>query len=171
MQAEEQNQVFTEWLNGHRGLLFRVVNAYAFGPADREDLFQEIATQVWRSIARFRGDCTVKTWIYRVALNTAIVWSKQESSHQKRRQILVGLEPVLVPSDSGTDDRLEWLYEQISQLDAIDRSIALLFLDGFSYKEMAGSLGISESNVGVRVHRIKSRLSQIWKEDERSGDR
>lgn len=171
MQTEEQNRVFKEWLEAYRSLLFKVVNTYAFTPADREDLFQEISTQVWRSIPGFRGDCALKTWIYRVALNSAIVWSKQESRHRRGRQDLDSFLPVLTPTESKKDGRLEWLYERLSELDEIDRSVALLFLEGFTYKETAASIGISESNVGVRIHRIKSRLAQQSHEDDTSENR
>jgi len=165
MQAEEQNRVFRDWLESHRGLLFKVVTAYAFSATDRDDLFQEISLQVWRSVPGFRGDCTVKTWIYRVALNAAIVWARQQTRHIRGRQVLEDNQPVLTPLETLRDTRLEWLYGKISELDEIDRSLTLLFLDGLSYREMAETLGLSESNVGTRIHRIKSRLARQSGED------
>ena len=75
---QQQERIFDQWLSTHQGLLYKVVRAYAFTPQDQEDLSQEIATKVWRSIPSFHGDAAVTTWIYRVALNTAITWSQVE---------------------------------------------------------------------------------------------
>jgi DNA-directed RNA polymerase specialized sigma24 family protein len=85
MQKDEQQRVFDGWLRNH----------YAFTPHDQEDLFQEIATQVWRSIPGFRGDATVTTWIYRVALNAAIAWTQKERRHRAGKPGLDGVEPAI----------------------------------------------------------------------------
>ncbi len=159
MQKDEQQQVFDDWLRNHQGLFFKVVRAYAFTPPDQEDLFQEIATQVWRSIPGFRGDAAATTWIYRVALNAAIAWTQKERRHREGKQALDGLEPAMLQASPSTDERVEWLYEQIRQLNEIDRSLTLLLLDGFSYKEMAAMLGITENYVGVKINRIKAQLT------------
>ena len=160
MQHSERDRVFNEWLARHRGLLFKVVHAYAFAHADREDLFQEIAVQVWRSVDAFRGDSSVPTWIYRVALNTAIAWTRKEDRHQRGKQPLAVVEGVLTTeSAAARDPRLDWLYRQIAQLKDVDRSVALLLLDGFSYKDIAVIVGITESHVGVKINRIKAALA------------
>ena len=164
MESTEQKQIFDAWLEQHKGLLFKVVRAYAFNPADRDDLYQEIALQIWHSIAHFKGDSAVTTWIYRVALYTAMAWRKREKKHRQGAQPLASIDYTLVESAEPTDSRLDWLYEQIAQLDAIDRSLMLLSLDGFSYREMAKLLGISESNVGVKINRIKKRLGRQLQE-------
>ena len=173
MEKEEQQRIFEGWLRDHQRLFFKVVRAYAFTPQDQEDLFQEIATQVWRSIPGFRGDAAVTTWIYRVALNAAIAWTQKERKHRAGRQELDGVEPAILQASPATDPRVEWLYEQIRQLNEIDRSLTLLLLDGFSYKEMAAMLGITENYVGVKINRIKAHLtgkSLIGKPREEVGD-
>ncbi|VAW42949.1 hypothetical protein MNBD_CHLOROFLEXI01-2491 [hydrothermal vent metagenome] len=81
MVESEQKQVFDEWLDSHKGLFFKVVRAYAFTPQDRDDLFQEIAIQVWHSVPNFRGESKVSTWIYRVALYAAMSWTRREIKH------------------------------------------------------------------------------------------
>ena len=160
MLESERDRIFGDWLAGHKGILFKVVHAYAFEHADRQDLFQEVAVQVWRSVDAFRGESSVPTWLYRVALNTAIAWNRREDRHQRGKQPLEIVEGVLTTaSPQGCDPRLEWLYQQIAQLKDVDRSIALLLLDGFSYKEIAAIVGITESNVGVKINRIKSALA------------
>jgi RNA polymerase sigma-70 factor, ECF subfamily len=158
MQKDEQQRLFEGWLRSHQRLFFKVVRAYAFTPHD-QDLFQEIATEVWRSIPGFRGDAAVTTWIYRVALNAAIAWTQKERKHRAGKQGLDGVEPAILQPSPATDPRVEWLYEQIRQLNEIDRPLTLLLLDGFSYKEMAAMLGITENYVGVKINRIKAHLT------------
>jgi RNA polymerase sigma-70 factor (ECF subfamily) len=168
MREQDQQRTFDTWLGAHKALLFKVVRAYAFTPHDREDLFQEIATQVWRSIPAFRGESAVTTWMYRVALNSALAWSREHSKHRRNKDGIDAMEHTLQEMPEATNPRLEWLYEQIAKLDEIDRSLTLLMLDGFSYRAIAETLGLSESNVGVKLNRIKARLSeQVKKENDR----
>lgn len=156
----ERDRIFADWLAGHKGILFKVVNAYAFEHADRQDLFQEVAVQVWRSVDVFRGQCSVPTWMYRVALNTALAWTRREGRHRRGKEPLEMVEGLLLSAaPAAVNPRLEWLYRQIAQLKDVDRSVALLLLDGFSYKEISATLGITESNVGVKINRIKSALA------------
>lgn len=124
---------------------------------DRDDLFQEITIQVWHSIPAFRNESAVTTWIYRISLNTAIKWIKKERKHPQAAS-LDHVQHLLQEHHVQLDERLAWLYEEIHKLDEIDRSVTLLLLDNFSYKEMASILGITESNVGVKINRIKKQL-------------
>ena len=167
MEESEQQRIFDGWFSAHQGLLIKVVRAYASSAHDREDLFQEILFQVWTSIPSFRRDSAVTTWIYRVALYSGIAWSRKEGKHRDGRQALIPEHsPLLLPIEA--DPRIDWLYEQIERLDPIDRSLILLLLDGFSYREMAATLGISESHVGVKINRIKKALA--GKTKARTGD-
>jgi RNA polymerase sigma-70 factor (ECF subfamily) len=169
MSDTERDRIFNEWLAGHKGILFKVVHAYAFEHADRQDLFQEVAVQVWRSVDAFRGESSVPTWMYRVALNTAIAWTRKEGRHRRGKELFEGMEGLLTTEASGRPDpRVEWLYRQIAQLKDVDRSVALLLLDGFSYKEIAAIVGITESNVGVKINRIKSALAGQRLEEPKS---
>jgi RNA polymerase sigma-70 factor, ECF subfamily len=164
---DERDRIFNEWMPGYKGILFKVVHTNAVTHADREDLFQEIAVQVWRSIDRFRGESSVATWIYRVALNTAIAWNRRERRHHRGKQPLDAAAGVIsLASADGRDPRLDWLYRQIAALNEVDRSLALLMLDGFSYREMADIVGISETYVGVKLNRIKSALAEKVAEDK-----
>lgn len=159
MEHDKQKQIFEGWLSKHKGLFFKFVRAYAYTPNDQDDLFQEVALQVWRSIPNFRGDSAESTWIYRVAMNTSIAWTRKERKHSDGKQSLDHVEHLLKETDFH-DNRLDWLYAQIAKLNEIDKALTLLLLDGFSYKEMSGMLGISESNVGVKINRIKKRLME-----------
>jgi RNA polymerase sigma-70 factor (ECF subfamily) len=107
---------------------------------------QEVALQVWRSVDTYRGASGVKTWVYRVALNAAISWTRKQAA-----------------SAAEADPRVEWLYRQIAQLKDVDRSVALLMLDGFAYKEITAIAGISEGNVAVKINRITCAVrSRSW---------
>jgi RNA polymerase sigma-70 factor (ECF subfamily) len=167
MRKDDQQRIFDQWLSSHEGLFYKVVRAYAFTPQDQEDLFQEIATKVWRSIPGFRGDAAVTTWTYRVALNAAITWSQVERRHREGKLSMDGEPPPRPRAKPAADPRVEWLYEQIRQLSEVDRSLTLLLLDGFSYKEMAAMLGITENYVGVKINRIKAQLTNKAREEFR----
>ena len=158
MTEEKRTEIFSEWIGTYRGLLFKVVRAYAQIPDEQDDLFQEISIQVWRSIPQFRQQSAVSTWIYRISLNTALNWKRKEKRHHEGRSSIAGMESILQASKTEQDERLGWLYEEISQLLPVDKSLTLLLLDGYSYKDMSAILGLSESNVGVRINRIKKRL-------------
>ncbi|MBL6447787.1 sigma-70 family RNA polymerase sigma factor [Fulvivirga sp. 29W222] len=157
MTQQQQNNIFEDWLARYKGMFFKVVRVYAFTPADQDDLFQEIAVQIWRSVPSFREESSAGTWIYRIALNTAMKWIRKEQKHREG-QPYEHLEHLLTTNESLVDDRLEWLYEEIAHMNEADRAITLLLLDGFSYKEMSDILGISENHIGVKIHRIKKHL-------------
>jgi len=165
MEKADQQRVFDQWLKGHEGLFFKVVRAYAFSPEDQDDLFQEIATQVWRSVPNYRGEAAVTTWIYRVALNAALAWTRNERKHREGKQSVDGVDSAILHASPAADPRMEWLYEQIRELNEIDRSLTLLLLDGFSYAEIGAMLGITENYVGVKISRIKARLTSESKEE------
>lgn len=168
MTETEQKHIFEGWLGKHRALLFKIIRAYASDAMDRDDLFQEITIQVWHSVPVYRQEASVTTWLYRIALNTAIKWMRKERRHDHTQNADTA-QHVLHESNDTADERLAWLYDEIHKLDAIDRSLALLLLDGFRYKEMAAMLGISESNVGVKINRIKKHLTEQSKKYDRHG--
>jgi RNA polymerase sigma-70 factor (ECF subfamily) len=165
---QQQNDILEDWISRYKALIFKIVRSYAFTVMDREDLFQEITLQVWRSIPAFREECAVTTWLYRVALNTAIRFSQKEKKRTDRNS-LDDAHHVLIETETARDDRLAWLYDEISKLDEIDRSITLLMLDDFSYREMATVIGITESNIGVRINRIKKYLTEKSKKYDHYG--
>ena len=167
MTETDQKKIFDDWLSQYKALIFKITRAYAFTAMDQDDLFQEIIIQVWHSVPSFRQESAVTTWLYRVSLNTAIKWTKKERRHSNS-ETLDGLH-ILQDGKIQTDERLEWLYQEIYKFDEIDRSISLLLLDGFSYKEMATILGITESNVGVKINRIKKQLISKSKNYEYHG--
>ena len=168
MPAIERNSVFESWIEAHKAILFKVARVYGATPADREDLFQEIALQVWHSVDAWRGDCAVATWIYRVALNTALAWRRKEHKFGHGREG-IDAAAVLLVAPAERDSRIDWIYERIAELNEVDRSLALLMLDGFSYRDISQILGLSESNVGVKVNRIKAALTARLAKEQDDG--
>lgn len=169
MTEAQQLKTFNDWLHQHMAMLFKIVHAYAFSEPDRDDLFQEIAIQLWRSVPNFREESAVTTWLYRIALNTAIKWNRDEQKHHEGRQSFEQSEHLLQQYNKQVDPRLEWLYKEIRKLGKIDRSLCLLMLEGSSYTEMSNILGITESNVGVKIHRIKKHLIEKSEEYDPNG--
>jgi RNA polymerase sigma-70 factor (ECF subfamily) len=167
MHHREREDKLNDWLSRHKGLLIKVARSFAQSTHDQDDLLQEITFQLWKSIPGYKPDVAESTWLYRVALYTAINWSRKEKSHEKRIRELRTQPLPNLQDQPHADPRVEWLYERIAELEPIDRSLALLVLDGCSYREMSETLGISESNVGVRINRIKKRLTnQLAREEE-----
>jgi RNA polymerase sigma-70 factor (ECF subfamily) len=159
---------FRQWLGEHTGLLLKVVRSFAEVPADQDDLFQEILLQVWLSLPNFRDDSKPTTWLYRVALNTALAWKRGEKK-RRRRHGSVSIFDIAAPSvtsaEAERNDRVvDQLYAAIRALPPAKRALVVLYLDGFSYREIAEVVGISESNVGVSLNRIKKELAESVKE-------
>ncbi len=166
MKENKQRKIFDEWLADYRALLFKVIRAYAVHQEDQDDLFQEVCLQVYRSIPNFKGKSAVSTWIYRISLNTAMKWSTKERKHANRHEAIDSAGHVLQSNENADAEKVTWLYNEIHQFNEVDRSICLLLLEGYSYKEMSDMLGISESNLGVKIHRIKKQLIATSKKYE-----
>ncbi|WP_223808831.1 RNA polymerase sigma factor [Rufibacter hautae] len=147
-------------IENHQGLIHKVCNMYCSSREDREDLFQEIVLQLWRSYPTFRGGSKVTTWMYRVALNNAITRVRKESKSERFAEL--GPEAFQVPSVEGDmGEEMAAMYGAIKKLSQVDQAIILLYLEDCSYREMAEVLGISESNVGVKLNRIKGQLRTL----------
>jgi RNA polymerase sigma factor (sigma-70 family) len=167
MDTAEQQQHFAAWLREHGAILHHVVNGFAAGD-DRNDLMQEVLLAVWKSIPAYRGQAKPTTYLYRVSHNAALLWIRTEKNYRRRVEKFGAEAPCGMNSDADplTDERLAKIYGAIRQLKPLDRSLMLLSLDGLSYRVMAEVLGISESNVGAKLNRIKAQLTQTLKGNE-----
>ncbi|KPM46806.1 RNA polymerase sigma factor [Jiulongibacter sediminis] len=152
-------QAFLEMINQHRGIILKVCRLYEDNSENRRDLFQEIVLQLWRSYPRFQGGSKVSTWVYRVALNTAITIFRKTSKSPKTVSIDLGL--TLADFQNSGTDQMQMLYSAIDQLNKLEKGLILLYLEDKNYQEMAEITGYTESNVGVKLHRIKNKLSNI----------
>lgn len=158
MNESDQLRIFDDWMDQNQSFLLKVARSYTTDQHDRDDLFQEIAIEIWKSIPSFRGDSAVRTWLYRIALRTAFSWSGRQRRHSRNRTPIEGVIDGLSDRKNSPSPGAVWLQEQIATFNEIDRSVALMLLDGQSYAEIAQVLGLTESNVGVRIHRVKKEL-------------
>lgn len=157
--SNRQEELFAEIHRDHRGLIGRVAHAFAPDQADRDDLFQEILISLWHAIPQFGGGAKLSTYVYRVALSCALNWKRSRRRYTQKLEHYGEALPVLTGAPSPHDqERLRWLYARIHELPPVDRSLILLSLDRLSYGEIAEITGLSESNIGVRLHRIKQQL-------------
>ena len=158
--------LFKSWIANHGRAVLKVARAYTLTAEDCRDLVQEILLQVWRSLPQFQARSGASTWIYRIALNTALGWHRKERARLGRERPI--LEEPPVPDGDGQIERreaVERLYAAIRRLPPPDAALVLLYLDGLSYRQMAEVLGISEGNVGVKLNRAKKALGELMKED------
>jgi RNA polymerase sigma-70 factor (ECF subfamily) len=169
MQAADFRNVFESWVREHAGLMLRVARAYTVAEEDRQDLLQEILLQLWCSLPRFEGRAKESTWIYRVALNTALAWRRADARRRRRFTPLLEVEDI--PADEAErrarlekEEALARLYTAIRALPKVDAALVMLHLDGLSYREMAEVLGITETNVGVKLTRARKALAELMKE-------
>lgn len=161
MQLSEQE--FLTAINTHKGILYKVSRMYFDKLEDQQDLFQEIILQLWKSLDSFKGKSEFSSWMYRVALNTAIVFFKKEK-RKLDNYISIKNEPIAYEDyDNKKDQQLVHFYKAVKQLNKIEKALILLFIEGFSGKEIAENLGLSEVNVRVKIKRTKSKLQEIIK--------
>ena len=131
--------------------------------AEIDDLFQEILIRLWNGFDNYEGRSTAQTWIYRVALNTAINQDKKERRRIETVPLTVDIDPY--EADDPRTQQIRELYDRISHLDLIDRSLILLWLEGITYDEIGAIIGITPNNVGVRLARIKEKLVKMSKNE------
>lgn len=153
---------FNAWVSAHLGVLHRIARAFAIG-ADQHDLLQEMLLALWRAAPAFRGESAETTFIYRVAHNRALTWRRGET---KRRHRQAEYERLRVEDVTTEDPLLARLYDAIRQLPPLDRSLIVLALEGQSYGEIAAIHGLSESNVGARLTRTRTKLAQMMESED-----
>jgi len=162
MQTEK---IFIDLINKHQNIIHKITNVYMDDALSREDLFQEIVLQSWKSYQHFKGNAQFSTWLYRVALNTAITFFKKEVRIKKVMQVRQQ-QPEAVHDDSESiNAQIQAMYKAIGNLSKIDKAIVMLYLEDYSHADMAGILGISANNVAVKLNRIKQKLknqSQLY---------
>jgi RNA polymerase sigma-70 factor (ECF subfamily) len=161
--VENPDVTFEQLIYDHQPLIHKICNIYGKSEADREDLFQEIVIQLWKSFASFEHRSKISTWMYRVALNTAITQKRKE--HKRPPTNPLSIEEMRIPDRSSgperDEDELKALQVAIRQLKSVERAIIFLYLEEKSYKEIAEIIGITPKNVGVKIVRIKAKLLSI----------
>lgn len=162
MSGKELESRFEKDILEHEALIRKVCRVYAYTAADRQDMFQEIVIQLWKSYSKFGGRSRFSTWLYRVAINTAI------TSLRKQKDFITSYEPDALPlhqTDEKNTDEEQWqqLTTAIEKLNDIEKAIVMLYLEDRSYEEMEEILGINQGNLRVKMNRLKDKLRKLTK--------
>jgi len=157
---------FSQLMNQHKGIIYKVVNSYCQHHNDRQDLAQEILTALWLSIDKYDSEYKFSTWMYRIALNIAISYYRKDSKRQDKPGIndeqLINIVDITTEEDRSED--IKQLYRFIGQLDKLNKAIMILYLESESYESIANSLGLSKTNVATRIGRIKVTLANQFQD-------
>jgi len=157
--SEEPDGRFLEVLGRHEQIINKVIRIYGVNSEDRRDLFQEIVYQLWRSFGLFKGESSMSTWLYKIALNTAITSLRKTKKVPHHTELDDHYIDVSASSDTTErTEQVQQLYAAIRRLSEVDRALVMLYLEELSYKEIAEILGLTEDNVGVKLNRIKTKL-------------
>lgn len=154
---------FLDILERNIGIVIKISRAYTKVEQDREDLINDITFQLWKSFSNFKSNSKVSTWIYRVAINTAMNYQRNKKNELQLSSLnnfrTSDLDRWLPPKNHSSE--LDLLYESIDELNEINKAIILLYLDGNSHDEISEVMGISKTNVGTRIGRIKDQIKNI----------
>ena len=158
--SDSADELFLEVYREHAGLIIKTAHAFTTNASDRDDLYQEILLSVWQALPQFKGQAKLSTYVYRVAHSCALNWKRSRQRYQSKVDRFA-LEIPDLTSTPEERERVAWLYARIQQLPPVDRTLILLSLDKINYADMAEITGLSESNIGVRLHRIKQQLTTL----------
>lgn len=157
---------FTGLLRRHAGLIHKIAYAYCRDATDRDDVLQEIALQLWQSRDRYDSRFRETTWIYRIAINVAVSFYRRERRHRQGRLSLESPAISIAIEPAELSHELELLMRWINQLADLDKALVLLYLDGCDHTSIADIVGISVSNVGTKLQRIKDKLRAAFQRQQ-----
>jgi RNA polymerase sigma-70 factor (ECF subfamily) len=159
MSEKDQKQYFQEIIEQNKGILYKVAHAYCQNEDDRQDLVQEMMIQIWKSIHHYNRQFKMSTWLYRISLNVAISFYRKQSTRANKYTAL-NEQTTQIPMDDKTDDerKLNLLEQFINELKELDKALMILYLEDKGHAEIAEILGMSVSNVGTKIGRIKDKL-------------
>lgn len=154
---------FLEQIARHQNIIHKVCNMFCQDEDDRRDLFQEITIKLWMGHASFAGQAALTTWMYRVALNTAITLQRKKKKMQETQSLHPNIPAYSEEESVVSQEEIDALYAAINRLEAIERAIILLYLEEKSYEEIADIMGITRTHAGVKITRIKKKLEKTLK--------
>ena len=151
---------FEQLLKENKHKIYRICRIYAATPIEPQDLFQEVVFQIWKSLPNFKGNSSVDTWVYRIALNVCLrsKMNLDKSNQKTARFDAIHFTPVAETADVFEEEKFTYLKECIATLNESDTSIIVLYLDELSYKEIAEITGLSENHIAVKMKRIRTKL-------------
>lgn len=151
-------QEYTEMIKQNKNIIFKV--CYIYAPKEEiDDYFQEVLIQLWKSFPHFRGESKISSWIYRISLNTCISFVRKKKRNPFTKKLSLDID--IFDTENEKVQMLEEVYKLINQLNKLEKSIILLWLEEVPYEEIASITGLSLSNVGVKISRIKEKLKQM----------
>lgn len=159
MSAKEKE--FSQLIKDNQGLIIKVSRLYTNSIEDEQDLFQEIVLQLWRSYDTFKGQSKISTWMYRVALNTAITLFRKKTKSPQTDELQDFHYKDFVEDDEEKQQQISTLYKVIKMLPNVERAIVTMYLDDLPYKDIAENLGITEVNARVKMNRLKKTLKEL----------
>ncbi len=167
MKQNEQTERFVDMVSEHQGILHKICHIYCNNSEEKQDMMQEITLQLWSSFPNFQDRSKISTWIYRIALNTAISNIRRSKKHPLVEALFdTDLEIPSRETDPALDEDINTLYQAIARLNDIEKAVIMLYLEEKSYQEIGEITGISEKNVSVKLVRIKKKLKEIIEEIE-----
>jgi RNA polymerase sigma-70 factor (ECF subfamily) len=155
----DKEKDFLALIEMHQGIIHKVSALYMSREENRADLFQEILLAAWKGYDNFRGDAKFSTWLYRVALNTAVTWYRKDQKVEPVES-LETIHANLPATDMNAEEQLQAMRKAITGLSPIDKALVSLYLDDYDYREIGEILGMSANNVAVKMNRIKNKLKQ-----------
>ena len=156
---------FIELINKNQGILHKICNIYFYKNSYKEDYYQEMLIRLWKSYPGFKNQSAFSTWLYRVALNTAIDIVRKQTIQPTSVELSNNEYNIPDHDQVNESDKKDKLYLAINRLSAVEKAIIILYLEEYNYKEISEIIGISESNTGVKINRIKSQLIKILEND------
>ena len=160
METKELEKEFLTMIEAQKRTIYKVCYIYANDQDDLNDLYQETVLNLWKSFPRYRGDSTLNTWVYRIAMNTCITFLRRSNARPQTVPLTTNVAST-VAEDNETAGQLRELYRLISQLGKLERALILLWLEERSYEEIADILGITKTNVAVKLNRTKEKLKKM----------
>lgn len=161
MEAIHESE-FLELLEKNQNLVHKVCRIYTNDLDSHRDLFQEICIQLWKSYGKFRGEAKFTTWMYRVALNTALTLRRKNAKHQYHTDVSDWVERLAYdPYDPTEAEQIKLMYRAINQLPEVEKALVFLYLEDKNYTEISSLLGITEVNARVKINRIKNKLKKV----------
>ena len=158
---EKREIIFLSALEENQDKLYRICSIYSYSHEDSKDLFQEVLVHIWKSMNSFKGDSSISTWMYRIALNICLRFKSKYTKNQKR---FIRLDSMTIANlrsevNNGIDnEKLFALRKCVKSLNEGDKAIVALYLEGLAYREISDILGLSENHIAVKIKRIKSKL-------------
>jgi len=167
MSEKDKNQQFHKLIEQHKGILFKVARTYCQQEEDRQDLIQEIRIQIWKSLDKYNDKYQISTWLYRISLNVAIsFYRKNAKRHENTTSLNEQVSDVEEIDSTEKEEQLKQLMSFIYTLNDLDKALMLLYLESKTHIEIADILGVSKSNVGTKIGRIKEQMKTHFLQKE-----